>query len=187
VAAVVSTEICSATFFSDDAPDLVVSNAIFADGSAAALLSTRGRGAVIIDAASRVAPEWRDTLRFRTDGGHLRNVLGRNVPAQSAKATEGILQTLLKRQNLKRGDIGRWALHAGGAKVLEALEKEIGLAPEALAANRAVLRRFGNISSPTVLFVLAESLRRRPARPGEWGFMASFGAGFSAHGALLHF
>jgi alkylresorcinol/alkylpyrone synthase len=67
------------------------------------------------------------------------------------------------------------------------LERELGLSPTDLSAGRAVLKRAGNLSSPAVLFTLAESLKRRAPRPGEWAFMGSFGAGFSAHAALLRF
>jgi outer membrane protein TolC len=73
------------------------------------------------------------------------------------------------------------------ARVLDALERTLGLAPADLAASRAVLRRYGNLSSPSVLFALRESLTRSPGRPGERTFLATFGAGFSAHGLLLRF
>ena len=187
LAAVVSTEICSAAFFPGDAPDLVISNALFGDGSAAALLSTRGRGPEIIDEESLVVPAWRDALRFTTDGGHLRNVLSPRVPLLAARATRRVLDAVLRRQRLRPRDIDRWALHAGGARVLDALERTLSLAPADLAASRAVLRRYGNLSSPSVLFAFRESLTRSPGRPGERAFLASFGAGFSAHGLLLRF
>lgn len=187
LAAVVSTEICSAAFFPGDAPDLVISNALFGDGSAAALLSTRGRGPEIIDEESLVVPAWRDALRFTTDGGHLRNILSPRVPLLAARATRRVLDAVLRRQKLRPGDIDRWVLHAGGARVLDALEKSLGLAPADLTASRAVLRRYGNLSSPSVLFALRESLAHSPERRGERAFLASFGAGFSAHGLLLRF
>ncbi len=188
IAAVVSTEICSAALYSDDAADLVISNALFADGSATVLLRAGpGPGPTLTHFSSLVVPEWRDGLRFRTENGRLRNVLVKEVPERAAQATGQLLKVLLDQSGLRRSDITRWVLHAGGAKVLEALEPGLALAPEDLAASRAVLRKFGNLSSPTVLFVLKESLARRPARNGERAFMASFGAGFSAHAVLLEF
>ena len=187
LAAVVCTEICSAAFFPGEAPDLVVSNALFGDGSAAALVSDRGSGPRFVDEESLTLPAARDDLRFVTDGGRLRNVLSPRVPVLAARATRTVLNKILRRQHVSPDAVSRWVLHDGGARVLDALEKSLGLAPDDLAASRAILRRHGNLSSPSVLVALAESLARRPARPRERAFLASFGAGFSAHGLLLEF
>ena len=188
IAAVVSTEICSAAMYSDDAPDLVISNAIFADGSATALLRAGpGPGPALTHFASRVVPAWRDGLRFCTENGRLRNVLVKEVPERAARATGHLLKVLLAESGFHRSDLTRWVLHAGGAKVLEALQRGLALEPGDLAASHAVLKKFGNLSSPTVLFALKESLSLRPPQSGERAFMASFGAGFSAHAVLLEF
>jgi predicted naringenin-chalcone synthase len=188
VAAVVCTEICSAAMFSGDAPDLVVSNALFADGSATVLLRAgSGPGPALTHFSSLVVPEWRDGLRFRTEQGRLRNVLSKEVPERAAQATERLLKVLLRQSKMRRSEITRWVLHAGGAKILNALERGLCLSPEDLSASRAVLQKYGNLSSPTVLFALKESLKRRPPHSGERAFLASFGAGFSAHAALLEF
>ena len=189
-AAVVSTEICSAAMVSNDDIDIVISNTIFADGSAAVVLTSKeelstGASARIAGFSSLIVPEWRDTLRFRSEKGHLKNVLGKNVPQQSAVAMRKIADKLLLEAGLEKSQVAHWVLHAGGAKVLDAMEKELALVPADLQASRIILKNFGNMSSPTVLFVLAE--RMRSARPsiGDWGILGSFGAGFSAHGALL--
>lgn len=188
IAAVVSTEICSAAMYSDDAADLVISNALFGDGSAAALLRAGpGPGPALSYFSSVVVPEWRDGLRFLTENGRLRNVLSKEVPERAARATEQLLRRLLEESGLRRTDISRWMIHAGGATVLDAQERGLQLRPDDLAASRSVLRKFGNLSSPTVLFALKESLARRPPRSGERAFLASFGAGFSAHAVLLEF
>lgn len=188
LAAVVSTEICSAALYSDDAPDLVISNALFADGSATALLRAGpGPGPALTHFSSVVVPAWREGLRFRIENGRLRNVLAKEVPERAAQATRQLLKRVLSRSGVRSSDITRWVLHAGGAKVLEALERGLALAPGDLAASHAVLKKFGNLSSPTVLFALKESLARRPPQSGERAFMASFGAGFSAHAVLLDF
>jgi alkylresorcinol/alkylpyrone synthase len=187
LAAVVSVEICSATMFVDDAVDTIVSNALFSDGAAAAVL---GAGAApgrprIARFASLHYPAWREDLRFRLKGGRLRNTLSKDVPARSAEALRGLLPPLLEPLELSQRDIGHWILHAGGEKILAAAEQALHLPPEALAPSRRVLRDHGNMSSPTVLYVLKDILSSRP-KPG-WGILASFGAGFSAHGALLEF
>jgi len=80
-------------------------------------------------------------------------------------------------------DIRAWIWHAGGRTVLERLRALTGLSEDATRRSADILGRFGNLSSPFVLFVLAQSLRERA--PGGWWWMSSFGAGFSCHGALL--
>lgn len=188
-AAAISVEICSAALFSNDEPGIVVSNALFADGAAAVILKSEPpprNGSLhprIVSFSSITKPEWRETLRFRTEGGRLKNVLGPEVPRQAAEAVEAVAADLLHPGAANRAD--RWILHAGGAKVIDAIQTRLGIDPSLVAGAREVLRRCGNMSSPTVLFVLAEECRR--ARPGDVGVMASFGAGFTAHGALLRF
>jgi predicted naringenin-chalcone synthase len=195
-AAVVCTEICSAAAFWGDAPDLVVTNALFADGSAAVILGggpepspddpeTRPALPRIHGFASVTFPAWRDTLRFRTDRGRLRNVLGKDVPAQAAEALDVLISRLLAGQGVPAAEVRRWIFHPGGGKVLDAVSASLGLSDADLAASRRVLKNFGNMSSPTVLFVLADEQAARPPEPGEWGVLASFGAGFTAHAALV--
>lgn len=184
LAAVVATEICSAAFFPGDAPDLVVSNAIFADGSAAAILGA-GAGLRLVDFESWHRPDWREELRFKSQGGHLRNVLGREVPARAAEATGRVMERLFSRREWPVETVDAWVLHPGGSKVIDALEDALPAPAGALASARAVLRRHGNVSSPAILFVLQEELSQRPLASGGRVFMAAFGAGFSAHAALL--
>jgi alkylresorcinol/alkylpyrone synthase len=195
-AAVVSTEICSAAILLGDAPDLVVSNSIFGDGSAAAILRRADRGDPAREAPpvprflgfrSLTLPEWRESLRFRTEGGHLRNVLGRDVPVRAGEACRRLVGDLLGEHGLGAGDVAHWVMHAGGRSILDAVERAMQLPATALDAARTVLHKFGNLSSPTVLFVLDEEQRQRPPRAGDLGIVSAFGAGFSAHAALVQY
>ena len=81
--------------------------------------------------------------------------------------------------------VGRYLLHPGGAKVIGAYQESLGLDPAQLAVSRSVLRRYGNMSSATVFFVMEEALREQPLAPGEYGILAVFGPGFSAELALV--
>jgi len=195
-AAVVSTEICSAAILLGDAPDLVVSNAIFGDGSAAAVLRRADRaprpsgaapGPRFLGFRSLTLPEWREALRFRTDHGHLRNVLSRDVPVRAGEACRRLVRDLLVEHGLGSEAVAHWVMHAGGRLILDAVERAMDLPATALEAARAVLRDVGNLSSPTVLFVLDEEHRRRPPRTGELGVVSAFGAGFAAHAALIEY
>ena len=196
-AAVVSTEICSAAVFMGDAPELVISNTIFGDGSAAAILRRRERASsaagagplrpTLVGFRSLTLPEWRDTLRFRTEGGHLRNVLSRDVPIRAGVACRRLVLELLGEHGVGTDAVRHWVMHAGGRLVLDAIERALELPAMALESARAVLHDAGNLSSPTVLFVLDEEQRRRPPAPGDLGIVSSFGAGFAAHAALVEY
>jgi alkylresorcinol/alkylpyrone synthase len=189
LAAVVATEICSAAMFSDDAADLVVSNALFADGSAAALLrhDRRSGGLVVRDFASRTYPAWRDQLRFILEQGRLRNVLDREVPRHAGESVRETVGLLLKRNKISIKSVNQWALHPGGAKVLDAVQSGLLLEDPSVRDSREILRKYGNLSSPSVLYVLERKLALRRFHPGDFGVLAAFGAGFSVHSALVEF
>jgi alkylresorcinol/alkylpyrone synthase len=183
----VCVEVCSAAFYIDDDPGVLVSACLFGDGAGAAVLSrdpVPGRIAPEWKAAvSRTDPALRDTLRFEQRNGMLRNILAPEVPTLAAEAAERVLDEVLRDQGLTRESIGAWIWHAGGRKVLEALQRRVGLEPEQLAWSARVLSDYGNVSSACVYFVLKAALDDG-ARQGWW-WMSSFGAGFSCHGALL--
>jgi alkylresorcinol/alkylpyrone synthase len=105
------------------------------------------------------------------------------VPALAAQHVAELLDEMLRRHPLTRAEVSGWILHAGGREVLAAVQKRLGLTEADLRLSAAVLRDFGNVSSPFVLFVLEQALAQNA--PGGWWWMSSFGAGFSCHGALL--
>jgi predicted naringenin-chalcone synthase len=191
-----SVEICSATFFLGPDPDLIVSNSIFADGAAAAVLEAVGcrpqaAGASgllsFLDFESVTLPRYREQLRYTTQGGRLRNVLTRNVPVIGAKAVAQVVARLLERNGLTQDGIDWWVVHPGGTQVLNAVQRQVGLAPERLRFSYEIFRNFGNMSSPSVMFVLDRILREAKPKPGSKGLLLSFGAGFTAFAALVEF
>jgi alkylresorcinol/alkylpyrone synthase len=113
----------------------------------------------------------------------LRNVLSPQVPLVAAQSVKEVLQSLLASAKVDCSQIAAWILHPGGREVLLAMRKEIGLNGQDLRWSEAVLAQYGNLSSPSVFFVLHAALR--DSAPGGFWWMASFGAGFSSHGALL--
>jgi len=183
----VCVEICSAAFYLDNDPGVLISACLFGDGAAAAVLSSQppahARRVQWKEAISLLNPAERNTLRFEQRNGMLRNILSREVPALAAKHVENIFGELLARQSIRHSDVTGWIMHAGGREVLAAVQKQLGLNEADLRLSAAVLRDFGNVSSPFVLFVLERALAQNA--PGGWWWMSSFGAGFSCHGALL--
>lgn len=185
-AAALSTEICSAAIFWEDEPDLIVSNSIFGDGSAAVILSGSGSPgtASIRRFGSLTQPEWRETLRFRTQGGRLRNVLHKDVPSIAAACLKSLIGKTLREAEKNPGQVDHWLFHSGGTKVLDAVALSLGLPDEKMRISRGVLRNHGNLSSPTVLYALKELLDSKP-KSGQTVLLSSFGAGFTAHVCLL--
>jgi predicted naringenin-chalcone synthase len=95
-----------------------------------------------------------------------------------------VVDNLLSRHSLKRADIPHWALHTGGDKIINSIRDEIGLSEEQIAATRSILCEYGNMSSPSVLFVL-NRLIKAGMKKGDLCMMVAFGAGMSAHACLL--
>jgi predicted naringenin-chalcone synthase len=179
VVACVALEICSAAFYLDDDPGVLISACLFSDGAAATIWrATPGPGALrCFDFDTLHLPADRDKLRFEMHDGKLRNLLDRSVPELAASAVGQLWS--------RRGPrpVSRVVAHPGGRDVLEALTPVV--APHSLAASSAVLRDCGNMSSPSVLFGLEETLKT--AQPGAAGdfWLVSFGAGFSAHSCRI--
>jgi alkylresorcinol/alkylpyrone synthase len=183
----ICVEVCSAAFFLDDDPGVLVSACLFGDGAGAAVLSDQPppgnkRRVKWKFGASELDPGERDMLRFRHKNGMLRNILSPQVPQVAGKIAAKLFSDSLAAAKIKRGEITGWILHAGGRDVISSLREKLNLTESAVRHSAAVLREFGNISSPTVYFVLERALRDVP--DGLW-WMTAFGAGFSCHGTLL--
>ena len=180
--ACVAVEVCSAAFYLDNDPGVIISACLFGDGAAATIWrAAPGDRALRCHGFDTVHdPASRDRIRFEQRNGKLRNLLHPSVPDLAA----GAVASLHRRDALRTGTPpARVIAHAGGKHVLAALEKV--LPGQDLAASRIILRRHGNMSSPSVLFALQEALRHDAPSPGRDWWLTSFGAGFSAHSCRL--
>jgi predicted naringenin-chalcone synthase len=184
-ALVVAVEICSAAYFVDDRLETAVAHAIFADGAGAVAVSREGEGPAIVEHGTLFRPEHLDAMGFEYPGGRPRVVLSKDVRRIGAEMMREMAGVLLRGQGLKREDVQHWVLHSAGRTVLDRARVLLALADEQLVHSRAVLRRYGNMSSATILFVLEETLRGASPAPGDWGVMIGLGPGFAAEGALL--
>ena len=183
----ICVEVCSAAFYIDDDPGVLISACLFGDGAGAAVLSrergTNRRTVEWKDSDSLLSPKDRDALRFETRAGMLRNILTVPVPGLAAKHSREVFERVLARNGLHREQIAGWIWHSGGRDVLAALSSEFGFANGELDHTVAVLREHGNISSACVYHVLERALAN--GVPSGYWWMSAFGAGFSCHGALL--
>jgi alkylresorcinol/alkylpyrone synthase len=174
--ACVAVEVCSAAFYLDDDPGVLISACLFGDGAAATVWrATPGTsGLAAFDFNTLHLPADRDKLRFEQRDGKLRNLLDPSVPALAASAVGKLWAARGPRP------VARVVTHTGGRDVLDALAPV--LAPHTLDASARTLRRFGNMSSPSVLFALEETLKdTSPSSAAGDFWLVSFGAGFSAH------
>ncbi len=183
----VCVEVCSAAFYLDEDPGVLISACLFGDGAAAALVSSEplpgARQVRWLASETMMKPEYRDELRFDQRDGMLFNILKPSVSKLAATSAGEVLDHALVNAGKTRADIRAWNFHPGGRDVLLALRDQLNLSEADLQHSADVLREFGNISSPSVLFVLDAALKKN-ATGGLW-WMSSFGAGFSCHGALL--
>jgi alkylresorcinol/alkylpyrone synthase len=182
----VCVEVCSAALYFDNDPGVLVSACLFGDGAAAALLSSQPNGKRHVEwkmSGSILAAEDRELLRFEQKQGMLRNILMPQVPARASEHAASLLSNVLEKAQVEREQITGWVLHPGGRDVLVALQKELRLNETDVRWSASVLREFGNLSSPSVLFVLQMALA--DSAPSGFWWMSSFGAGFSCQGALL--
>lgn len=182
----VCVEVCSAAFYLDNDPGVLVSACLFADGAGAAVLSNAPgvqRRVEWKTSGSLLNPANRDLLRFEQQNGMLRNILTPQVPAEAAACAEQLLAEVLDRARVSRSQINGWIFHAGGRDVLVALRERLRLRELDVCWSAEILNECGNVSSPCVYFVLERALSKSGAG-GLW-WMSSFGAGFSCHGALL--
>jgi predicted naringenin-chalcone synthase len=179
----ICVEICTAALYVDNDPGVLISTCLFADGAGALVLSnTRPqtlRPARFLNFASVLNPRDRDLLRFEFRDGMLRNILDKSIPVLVVDHVQQVLEALFAQRPVS---ISEWVLHAGGRDILLALESGIRIPAGKLRWSAGVLREFGNLSSPSVLFALEKALDS--GESGTW-FLSSFGAGISCHGALL--
>lgn len=173
VVATVAVEVCSAAFFMDDDPGVLISLCLFGDGSAAALWSGRAPSGSLrfSDFRTLHRPENREKVRFVNSGGRLKNQLHKSVPEIATAAVKELW-------SLRTSDPDKVITHTGGRDVIDALENSLRVT---LPESRAVLRDYGNVSSPSVLIALEKALQTG----GNSFWLTSFGAGFSAHSCRL--
>jgi alkylresorcinol/alkylpyrone synthase len=173
--AVVAVEVCSAAFFVDNDPGVLISLCLFGDGAAAAVLDAKGPGRRFSDFRSLHRPEEREKIRFVNCEGKLRNQLHRSVPGVAAEAVAALYPA-------RNGHVPHVISHAGGRDVLSAIRQR--LPGHELIEAADVLRECGNLSSPSVLMALEKALARNGRVPDKL-WLTSFGAGFACHACSL--
>ena len=178
----VNLELCTLHLQETQDLEQVLSFLVFGDGCASALISAEPTGFAMDSFRSVLIPETRDLITWRIRGIGFDMFLSGKVPTEIGKALRGGSGQVLGSHTAN--EIALWGVHPGGKSVLDAVERGLDLHPEALAASRDVLDRFGNMSSATVMFVMERLLAK--AQRGDRGCAMSFGPGLTAETMLFH-
>jgi alkylresorcinol/alkylpyrone synthase len=188
-AALLAVELCSLTLQRDDVSTAnLISSALFADGAAAAIVAGSGRqasGPEIVTSRSVFYPDSEDIMGWDISEKGFRIVLSPKLTDLVRVRLAHNIDTFLDGLGLTRGDIRSWVMHPGGPKVLETVADSLGLSGQALEPSWECLRRFGNLSSASVLLVLEEVMGRHRPPEGTLGLMVAMGPGFCSELILL--
>jgi len=190
VALLLSVELCSLTVQAgDESPANLVASGLFGDGAAAAIVvgdahRTAPGGPAVVDAAATLYAGTTDHLGWAVRDGGFGIVLSPGLPALIEAHLAEDVGAFLERHDLKSRDVGVWTVHAGGPRILDAVRDALDLDPVALQASRASLARCGNLSSASVLDVLAGQLDEA-REAGTPGLVVAFGPGVGAELVLL--
>lgn len=191
VVLVVAVELCTLHLHAADDTDTVLSSSLFADGGAAAVVTARpappGTPLLQLDAfSSTLIVEGQDDMAWTIGNAGFDMVLSSRIPRLVEAHLPQALKPLVGDGQQGRGvaEVDLWAVHPGGRSILDRVQSALALTEDQLGPSRAVLRRYGNMSSATVLFVLREMLAGATATPASVCALA-FGPGVSVESALL--
>ena len=189
VAVLLSVELCSLTLQAEDLsiPNLIASG-LFGDGAAAVVVVGEKRpepGPRIVDTRSIFYPDSERVMGWDISENGFQIVLSADVPQVVRDFVRRDVDSFLADHGLEQSDIVSWVCHPGGPKVLEAMQETLGLPDDALAVTWESLQTVGNLSSTSVLLVLADTLESHRPPPGSYGMLMAMGPGFCSELVLL--
>ena len=185
----VCVELCSLHFQVADTLENTIINAIFSDGAAAAILtsssSIEAKGKLAYtDGASLLIENTEEMMNWTIgDTGFLMG-LSSKVPDVVVGSLPNYLENFLNKHHLLQKDLDFWAIHPGGRKIIEKIQSVCELRDRMVADSYDILRRYGNMSSPTILFILKQILENKSAQINN-GIALAFGPGLSIEGCLF--
>lgn len=182
---VCALELCSLHHQLTNNAEQLVANALFADGAAAAVCrgAPRGRPAwEIVAHASTLLADSTDAMRWQIHDHGFQMQLSSAIPDLVRRELGPWLRPWLAEQGLTVEQIGSWAIHPGGPRILTAAGESLGLGDEYLLESQRVLAELGNMSSPTVLFIVDRLRQRQAPRPCV---VLGFGPGVTFEAALI--
>jgi alpha-pyrone synthase len=182
VVLLVCVELCSIHYYYGAEPGKVIANALFADGAAAIVLASTGTGPSVQATGSHLFPDSQREMGWIIGDSGFAMTLTKQIPKLIARNLREWLASWLAKQNVVISDIAGWGVHPGGPKILDAVRDSLELREQSLAVSRRILHDYGNMSSPTLLFILREMLRAQLSGPT---LLIGFGPGLMAEVAIV--
>lgn len=179
---IVCTELCTLHFQRDPTPDNIASGLLFSDGAAALLLTPDDfthKGLHIDDFYSEVFTKGKKDMSWELSSSGFIMTLSGYVPDLIEEDFEMLVDRSLRKQGLNRSDITHWCVHPGGRKILDAIHTSMKIGKEALQQSYHILKEYGNMSSPTILFVLKEIMQQLDFSRSNKILGAAFGPGLT--------
>ncbi|HLM85471.1 MAG TPA: 3-oxoacyl-[acyl-carrier-protein] synthase III C-terminal domain-containing protein [Solirubrobacteraceae bacterium] len=170
-----------------DAKAKTVGSAIFGDGCAAALLTRHPRADGPVILASQVhqigSTLGAVSLEVSSEDGYLH--LARELPDLAGAGLPGVVGSFLRHHDLRHSDIDHWIVHPGGRRIIENTQSALELTDDQVATSWSALAEHGNVGTPSILYVLKDTIERSQPEPGERGLMVTIGPGVTVGMMLL--
>ena len=186
---VVAIELCGLTFIRDDfSKSNLVACALFGEGAAAVLLcgdQVDGDGIEILSTRSTFYPDSLKVMGWNIVAHGMQVVFDKRIPDIVAANSSNELDSFLSENSISKSEINQYLLHPGGMKVVEAYEKAYGANGNSFELSREILRDYGNMSSVTVLFVIARYLEKFGIGNPGYGIISALGPGFCSESLLV--
>ena len=183
----IAVEICSLAFQKDDySKSNIVAIALFSDGAAAALIAGKDHPLYeksdisMIDTYTTTYYDSLDVMGWDIIETGFKAIFSKDIPTIVKNNVKANIDEFLERLGLNTSDLKHFVLHPGGAKVLDEYENALGLENGTISYSRKVLRDHGNMSSPTVLYVLHDFMYDKKYTLGDYGLISALGPGFSS-------
>jgi len=184
---IVCVELCTLHFQKIDDVDNITANLLFADGAAAAIVmsdTAKEHGLQMDDFYSHVALKGKSDMAWQLSSHGFLMTLSSYIPDLIQGGIKVFFEEAIEQLSINKKDIDHWAIHPGGRKVLEVVQEELGIGPGQLDSSYKTLKDHGNMSSPTILFVLKDIMDNK-AEKGDKTFCVAFGPGLTMESAIL--
>jgi predicted naringenin-chalcone synthase len=188
---IVCAELCTLHFQPKDNHDNLLSNTIFGDGAAALVVTSdesakNRKGFTMNGFYSLLLNKGKDLMGWNVTPANFEMILDARIPEFIGAESASIIEKASAKYKISPGSIEHWAIHPGGKKILDTIKKQLSLSEEQLKPSYKVLSEYGNMSSPTILFVLNEFMEDE-SKQGADIFSIGFGPGLSIETALLKY
>jgi len=186
---VVCTELCSIHFQKENTEDNMLANALFSDGSAALIVETQPRKGINLKPTSfhcDLASDGNEAMAWTIGDWGFEMKLSTYVPEVIRSGIKKLTRSLLEQISQNLSDVSYFAIHPGGKKILEVIEQELKISKNSNRYAYEILKQFGNMSSPTVLFVLNEICKTLNGKDHNKNILSfAFGPGLTLESMLL--